>query len=131
MSVTPITPTRIVVDTETADILDADGTVATTPSDGWEIDLGATGKISQLLIRLVADGSGDTVVAVAGDRPPSEQSFRGNKSIVLAASDGRFFQPSGRFLQNDNKVILTCSDAGTKLYAWLMPKAFDGGTSVA
>lgn len=131
MAVTTITATRLAVDTASADILDSDGTVASVVGDGWDFVIPATGKVSQLLIRIVADGSGDTVVFTAGDKPPAEQAFLGNKSLVLAASDAIWFQPSSRFLQNDNTVHAYCADTGTKVYAYLMPLGFDGGTSIA
>lgn len=132
MAVTAVTPTQLVPGTVSNDILDSDGVVADTVSDGWAIALGARGKTQGLLIRLVADGTGDTAVVTAGDNPPAMLAAKGALSITLAASDARWIvlEP-GRHEQNDNTIVITCGDTGTKLLALLMPYGFGGGSGVA
>ena len=132
MATTAITPTQLVAGTVSADILDANGTVADTPSDGWAIALGAGGVTDKLILKFLTDGSGDTLVVTAGDRPPAELAGKGALSITLAASDARWIVlESGRHEQNDNTVVITCGDTGTKLLALLMPKGIGGGSAVA
>lgn len=126
MAVTVITPTTLVMNTESADILDGDGTVATTPADGFSIAAaGLNGD--RLLLKFLADGTGDTVVIVAGDRPPSQRAGLGNLSIVLAASDVRYIcVEAARFLQDDGTILATCTDAGTSCKAFILPKGLIG-----
>lgn len=132
MSVTTITPTQLVVNTESADITDSDGTVATTPSDGFSIALGATGTPQRLLIKILVDGTGDTVIFLAGDKPPALLAGLGNLSVVMAASDVRYIVlDSARFMQDDNTIKATCTDAGTSLRCFLLPKGYGGGTGIA
>lgn len=132
MAVTVITPTQLVLDTPSADILDSDGTVATTPADGFSIALGTRGRIGSLIIKLLADGSGDTVVFKAGDQPPAMRAGLGDLSVVLAASDVRYIViESARFMQDDNTVLATCTDAGTSMRVFAMPIALDGGSAIA
>lgn len=123
MATTAITPTALVVNVESADILDAGGTVATTPTDGWVI-AAPTGRDTDLLLKFLVDASGDTVTIVAGDRPPSQRSGLGNLAIVMAASDVRYIIiEKGRFLQDDGTILATCVDAGTSCKAFTIPKA--------
>lgn len=132
MATTAVTPTQLVAGTVSADILDSDGVVADTPSDGWAIALGANGNTDKLIIRLVADATGDTAVVTAGDRPPAELAGKGSLSITLAASDARWIVlESGRHEQNDNTIVITCTDTGTKCLALLMPKGIGGGSAMA
>lgn len=132
MSVTDITPTQLVTNTRSADITDSDGTAAGTPADGWSITLGSQGTVEKLLLKFAADGSGDTVTVLAGDNPPALTAGKGNLSVVLAASDVRYVVlEAGRFLQDDNTVKATCTDAGTTVKAFLMPVAIGGGSGIA
>lgn len=126
MATTAVTPVTLVMNTASADILDGDGTVATTPADGWVIAAaGLNGD--RLLIKMLADGTGDTVTFLKGDRPPSQRADLGNLAVVLAASDVRYITlEAGRFLQNDGTIHATCVDAGTSLKAFIMPKGLTG-----
>ncbi len=128
MATTAITPTALTLNTATADTDDAAGTVATTVADGWAIAV--SGPAERYLLKFVADGSGDTVVITAGDSPPAILAGLGNLSITLAASDVKYIVVEGaRFLQNDNTIVATCGDTGTKCYAWKMPLGGGGGAS--
>jgi len=132
MATTAIAPELLVYNTRSADKSVADATVATTPSDGWVISLGSYGAMARLLLFLSVDASGDTFTILAGDNPPSLRKAKGNLSIVLAASDERFLilEP-GRFVQNDNTVLITCTDAGSGIRAWFLPLSLGGGSAVA
>jgi hypothetical protein len=122
MATTAITPTPLVVDTESADILDGDGTVATTPADGWVI-AAPVAPDTDVLLKFLVDATGDTITIVAGDRPPSPRSGLGNLSLVLAASDVRYIiVDKSRFLQDDGTILVTATDAGTSCYAFTIPK---------
>ena len=122
MATTAITPTPLVVNVISADILDADGTVATTPADGWVIAAPVAPDVD-LLLKFLADASGDTLTFVAGDRPPSQREGIGNLTAVLAASDVRYIMiDKGRFLQDDGTFLVTCTDAGTSCRAFTIPK---------
>ncbi len=132
MSTTAIAPELLVVNTRSADKSVADATVATTPGDGWVISMGAYGSVGRLILFFSADGSGDTVTILKGDRPPSMLKEKGDLTIVLAASDERMIMiEPGRFLQNDNTILATCVDAGTGIRAWFLPKGWGGGSAVA
>ena len=122
MATTAITPTPLVRDVVSADILDAAGTVATTPSDGWVI-AAPVGPDVDLLLKFLVDASGDTITIKAGDRPPSHLSGLGDLALVLAASDVRYIMvEKGRFLQDDGTFLVVCTDAGTTCYAFTIPK---------
>ena len=130
MATTAITPTTLVLNTASADILDADGTVATTPADGWVIAAGGLGG-DRLLLKFLANGSGDTVTFVQGDRPPSQRAELGatgtdmptGLDITLAASDVRYIVvEASRFLQDDGSIHAICVDAGTSCKAFILPK---------
>ena len=122
MATTAITPTPLVRDVMSADILDAAGTVATTPADGWVIAAPVAPDVD-LLLKFLVDASGDTITIVAGDRPPSHLSGLGNLALVLAASDVRYIMiEKGRFLQDDGTFLATATDAGTTCYAFTIPK---------
>ena len=132
MAVTAITPIQLVLNVASADLPDAAGTVATTPSDGWTITPGAGVPIDKLIFRLLADASGDTVTFLAGDKPPSELAGLGNLAVVLAASDVKqIVIEAARFMQDDATIRVTCVDAGTSLICFAMPKGALGGSAVA
>ncbi len=119
-----ITPVPLVVEVFSADILDGDGTAITTAADNeFAIAAPAGVRDTLLLLHFVANGSGDTVVILAGDRPPSQRTGLGTLSQVLAASDSRWviIDPS-RHLQDDGKIRATCGDDGTTCAAFTIPK---------
>lgn len=122
MATTAITPTTLVLNTRSADILDGDGTVATAPTDGWVIAAaGLSGNL--LLLKFLANGTGDTVTIKAGDRPPAQRAGLGDLEVVLAASDVRYIPvEASRFLQDDGTIEATCTDAGTSCKAFILPK---------
>ena len=127
MATTAIVPEPLVVNVRSADLPDAggaaNGIVATTPADGWVIAAN-TGRNTDLLLKFLADATGDTVTILAGDRPPSKRSGLGSLSVVLAASDVRFVViDKSRFLQDDGTILATCVDAGTSCMALEIPKA--------
>ena len=86
MATTAITPVTMVMNTAGADLPDASGTVATTPADGWVIAAGGLSG-NRLLLKFLADASGDTVTIAAGDNPPAVRKGLGALAITLAASD--------------------------------------------
>lgn len=122
MATTTITPTTLTMNTASADLDDASGTVAATPADGWSISAaGLSGD--RLLLKFVADATGDTVVVTAGDKPPGHLVGLGTLSITLAANDVKYVPvEGGRFLQSDGTIVATCTDTGTKCSAFIMPK---------
>lgn len=122
MATTAVTPAVMVVNTAGDDLPDASGTVATTPADGWVIAAMAyPGEF--LLLKFLADATGDTVVITAGDRPPSQRAGLGTLSIVLAANDVRHIViEKSRFLQDDGTIEAVCTDAGTMCWAFALPK---------
>jgi len=121
MATTAITPKDLALNVKSDDLLDANGTAADTPADGWVIASAAKGR--NILLKFLADGTGDTVVIKAGDRPPSHRAGLGDLSVVLAASDVRYIVvETARFLQNDGTLLVTCTDAGTTCLAFLLPK---------
>jgi len=122
MATTALPVVTLVHNTPSADLLDANGVAATTPADGWVIAAAGI-EGGRLLIKLLADATGDTVTFLAGDNPPSHRKGLGNLAVVLAASDVRYLVlESGRFLQDDGTILATCTDAGTTLHAFLLPK---------
>ena len=75
-----------------------------------------------MLLVFEADGSGDTVTIVAGDNPPGATSGLGNGSVTLAANDIKGICVEGsRFMHNDGLLRATCTDAGTRCYALILP----------
>ena len=132
MAVTVITVTQLALATASADILDADGTVATTPSDGWTVTPPAGVTFDQLIFKFLADATGDTVVFAAGDKPPAERAGLGSLSIVLAPSDVRYVViEDARHVKTAGHVLITCVDAGTSLRVFAMPKGIGHGTALA
>jgi hypothetical protein len=132
MAVTAITPVQLALNTASADLPDAAGTVATTPADGWSITLGAAGIVERMMLKFLADGSGDTVTILAGDSPLAVRAGLGNLAITLAANDVKhIYIEAARFLHDDNTIKATCTDAGTSVIAFLSPKGIGGGSGVA
>lgn len=121
MATTAITPESLVLNTAGADLPDASGVVATTPTDGWVI--AAAGRPgNRLLLKFLADATGDTVTILAGDNPPSHRKGLGALTIVLAANDVKHISvEASRFLQDDGTITATCTDAGTMCWAWILP----------
>jgi len=128
MATTAITVERLTLDAISTDFPVAgsgsgNNIVATTPSDGWVISPESGGNLDdKIIIRLVADGSGDTVTVTAGDRYPAQRADLGNLTLTLAASDVVYVTiEMSRFMQNDGTVIVTATDAGTVLTAMGLP----------
>ena len=130
MAVTVITVTNLEINTASADLPDGSGVVATTPADGWTVapvGSGTNGIIpaddQRLLLKLEADASGDTFTVKAGDDPPAKRAALGNLAVVLAASDVKLLwvEPA-RFMQSDGTILITCTDAGSKLSAFQLTR---------
>ena len=129
MAVEPVTCELLTLNTRSTDFVATGGgtlnnLVATTPADGWEISPPSGETMGErLILRLIADATGDTAVVKAGDRYPAQRADLGDMNVVLAASDVRYIAiETSRFLQNDGKIIVTCTDAGTILLAMMLPK---------
>lgn len=130
MATTAVTAESLEVDGVSADLPDAgggtgNGLVATVPTDGWVISAenGRSLADGKLLLRLVADGTGDTFTLKAGDAPPSHRQGLGDKAIVLAASDVKFIAVDvARYIQSDGTIIVTATDAGSALTAIHLPR---------
>jgi hypothetical protein len=130
MAVEPVTAELLTLNTISTDFVATGGgtlnnLVASTPSDGWEIQP-PTGETlgDRLILRLIANGSGDTFTVTAGDRYPAQRADLGNLTLTLAAADVRYISiETSRFLQNDGKIIVTATDAGSILLAVILPKA--------
>ena len=117
-----ITPTVLVTNAISADILDADGVaIASASANVFAIAAGGLAG-GRLLLKFFDDGSSDTVVILAGDRPPSQRVDLGNLSITMAASDCRYIViEAGRFLQDDGTIRVTCGDDGMECKAFTLP----------
>ena len=117
-----VTPTALVINVASADILDADGVaIANASANTFAIAAGGQAG-SHLLLKFFDDGSSDTVVILAGDRPPSQRVDLGNLSITMAASDARYIViETGRFLQDDGTIRVTCGDDGMECKAFILP----------
>ena len=128
MATTAITPTELVRGVVSADILDGDGTVATTPGDGWVVTPTTGFSSDAILLKFLADGSGDTITFTAGDNPPAHLQGLASFTITMAASDVRYIMiESARFNQDDGTLIITCTDAGTSCKAFAIPGLGGGG----
>lgn len=122
MATTAITPEVLALNVAGADLPDASGVVATTPADGWVI-AAAGHSGNRLLLKFLADASGDTVTFTAGDNPPSQRKGLGTLAITLAANDVKHVVvEASRFLQDDGTIEAVCTDAGTMCWAWILPK---------
>lgn len=136
MATTAITPVALAEGTESGDLVGL-GTVATTPADGWVIAVpvsegvaGQKSPMDSLILLFEADATGDTVVIAAGDNPPAAEAGLGSDSIVLAASDIRIYKPKiSRHVQSDGTLLATCTDAGTRCYAFILPRSTGRGGS--
>lgn len=133
MATTAITPVDLAEGTESGDMV-ALGTVATTPGDGWVIAspagflTGLHAPMDALVLMFEADASGDTVTLVAGTDVLAPQRGKGNDTIVLAASDIRLYKPEiARLIQADGTLKATCTDAGTRCYAFTLPRSVGRG----
>lgn len=124
MATTAITPEVLTLATRSSNLPDASGVVATTPADGWVIADISAYQGHQILLKFLADATGDTVVINAGDNPPAVRAGLGALSVVLAASDVRYvvIEPS-RHMQNDGTITAYCADAGTMCWAMILPKS--------
>ena len=117
-----ITPTTLAINTASADILDADG-VAIASASANTFVIAAGGRAGGLLtLKFFDDGSGDTIVIKAGDRPPSQRVDLGDLSFTMAASDCKYIViETGRFLQDDGTIHVTCGDDGMECKAFIQP----------
>ena len=119
-----VTPTTLVLNTVSADILDTDGTAigAGFATDQWAIDAGARSG-NQIVLKFWDDGSGCTITIKAGDRPPSQRADLGNRSFVMAASDVRqICVEASRFVHDDGKIRVEATDAGAECQAFIIPR---------
>lgn len=109
--------------------------MATTPADGWVIAVpaaqgiaGQKSPMDSLILMFEADASGDTVTIAAGTNPPAHQAGKGADTIVLAASDIRIYKPEvARHVKSDGTIVATCTDAGTRCYAFILPRSVGRG----
>lgn len=124
MAVTVITPIALAFDTMSANLVDATAAIVpTVAADGWEITPPAGYTWDHAILKIIAPAGGDSVVIKAGDYPPAARKALGDKTLVLAANEVRYFPvEGGRYAKSTNKVNVTCSDTGTKLFAIFMPK---------
>lgn len=129
MATTAIAVERLTLDTISTDFPVAgsgsgNNLVATTPTDGWVITVDSGGVVDErIVLRLVADGSGDTVTVTAGDRYPAQRADLGNLTLTLNASDVKYVSlEMSRYMQNDGTVVVTATDAGTVLTAIAVPR---------
>ena len=130
MAVEPVTAELLTLNTGSTDFIATGGgtlnnLVATTPGDGWEIQPPSGETFGErLILRLIVNGTGDTFTFKAGDRYPAQRVDLGDMDIVLAATDVRYISiETSRFLQNDGRIIVTATDAGSILLAMIVPKA--------
>ena len=117
-----ITPTVLVTDAVSADILDADG-VAISNASANVFAIAAGGLAGgRLLLKFFDDGSTDTITILAGDRPPSQRVDLGNLTFAMAAADVRYIViEAGRFLQDDGTIRATCTTNGMECKAFTLP----------
>ena len=117
-----ITPTVLVTDTASADILDADG-VAISNASANTFAIAAGGLAGgRLLLKFFDDGSTDTITILAGDRPPSQRVDLGNLTFAMVASDCKYILiEAGRFLQDDGTIRVTCTTNGMECKAFTLP----------
>lgn len=109
--------------------------MATTPAEGWVIAVpaaqgiaGQKSPMDSLILMFEADASGDTVTIAAGTNPPGHQAGKGADTIVLAASDIRIYKPEvARHVKSDGTIVATCTDAGTRCYAFILPRSVGRG----
>jgi len=113
-----------VLETATVTQADSTGTVATTPATGWVIADISAYQGHQILLKFLADATGDTVVINAGDNPPAVRAGLGSLSIVLAASEVMYVViETARHMQSDGTITAYCADAGTMCWCYILPKA--------
>lgn len=117
-----ITPVQQVINTASAD-LPAAGTAISNASDNTFIIAVGARHADRITIYFEANGSGDTVTILAGDRPPAQRAGLGTVTITLAASDLKAITlESARFVQDDGTIHATCTDDGTLCYAAIAPR---------
>ena len=73
MAVVTVTPTSLVLETLSAVIRDADGVVATSTVDGWNIPMPAGGTPERLLLKFTCATNADTCVVKAGINPHAQE----------------------------------------------------------
>lgn len=117
-----ITPTELAINVASADILDADGVaIANAAADTFAIAAGGVAG-GRLLLKFFDGSATDTVVIKAGDRPPSQRVDLGDLSITLEADDCKYIVvETGRFLQDDGVIRVTCGVNATECKAFLLP----------
>lgn len=125
MAVTTITPTALSLDTATADLSATPGTLIVTGADGGSIDLGtATYAGRKMLLYLTDTGTAQDITVTAGDRPPSQRADAGALAVTMAASDVKALVIEiGRFLQNDQTILITSAGNSTsRVAAFILPR---------
>lgn len=123
MAVTVIVPTVLAINTASASLTDAaGGQVATTPAHGWDLAASAY-HADHILLKFFADAAGETAVVItAGDNPPAIRAGGGDLTITLTADLVKYIVvETSRFMQNDGTIHAYCTDAGTRMSAFILP----------
>lgn len=114
-----ITPISLVLNVQSADTDDTDGTSISNASAN-QFSIKADGRgANRLLLKFLTDGSADTVVIKAGDRPPALLAGLGDLSLTLDGLDVRYIiVESARFMQDDGTITVTCGNNATTCLAF-------------
>ena len=122
MATTAITPTELVLNVVSADILDAGGTAATTPADGWVVTPTTGFPMDHILLKFLAVGADTVTIAAGVNLSIAPQSGLGALAIALATSDVRHIVvDASRFDQGSGTLLITCTDAATTCKAFAIP----------
>lgn len=126
MAKTAVTPTQLVLDTVSADLIGTGGVSAATTSDGWAIaaPVESPGSHDQaIIIRFWNDATAATVTVNSGDNPPAARAGLGDYTFALPANDVLYLvaDPS-RFRQDDGTMNCIASDDAVELAAMAIPR---------
>lgn len=122
MSDVAITPEQMTMNARTSDLVGLGTAISSASANTFAIAAGGRHG-DRLLLLFEANGSGDTVTILAGDRPPSQRAGLGDITVVLAASDVRQVPvEAAQFLQDDGSIRATCTDDGTLCAALILSR---------
>lgn len=117
-----ITPVQQTINTGSIDLVGAGTAISSASGNEFAIAAGAR-HADRITLYFEANGSGDTVTILAGDRPPAQRAGLGTVTLTLAASDVKAITlESARFVQDDGAIRATCTDDGTLCYATITPR---------
>ena len=98
--------------------------IVATDSNGWVVSPPSGYQFDERTIFRMTVTTAATITFKAGDRYPAQRADLGDLAITMATNDSRMIAvETGRFLQDDGTINVTCTQSTDALGCWVLPKA--------